>query len=125
MAKQTKMDFESETSKALRFHAYAESNHPQFLEEARRIARHCCYANLGMNLYQVPNTVTSDYVRIHMFVEVRIDGKNNIMGSVFKKGFVRVGFVSSKAEGSHGTIRRLWTMPQYEISVRKFMAAAA
>jgi len=123
MGSQTSFDFETEAQKAQKYLGWVETNMEALLDEARRIARHHCHnPELGKMKYGVPHTVTSDHVRDKMFIEPRVDGKNNWMGTVFRKGFVRVGFVSSKAEGSHGTIRRLWTLPKYFDYVKRFQA---
>jgi len=101
---------------------FFELTNPEFLEEARRGARHCCHnPMLGRNYYGIPHTVTADFVRSHMQITTGAPNKNNLMGSVFRKGFVRVGYVASKAEGHHACMIGLWTLPKYEKVVRDFI----
>jgi len=103
-----------------------EQSNPEFLEEARRLARHCCHnPMLGRNLYGIPHTVTADYVRSQMQIKTGKPNKNNVMGSIFRKGFVRVGYIASKAERHHACMIGLWTLPKYEKVVREFIKGAA
>jgi hypothetical protein len=87
-----------------------EERHPDFINEARKLARWFCYSNQGFKAHGVPNTVTADDVRDMMMVNTRKDTDNNTMGSIFRKGFKRVGFTQSKAEGGHGRVIGLWSV---------------
>lgn len=117
---QTTLNLETESEKKANILNNLENNHPAFLEEARRIARHCCHANLGLRLWNTPHTVNSDYIREQMYIERVPDDRHKVMGSVFRKGFIRVGFMSSGAEGSHGRVIGLWTIEKYIEVVRKY-----
>ncbi len=83
-----------------------------WLKEARKQARHFCYANKGYPKYNLPNCITSDDARELMNIKNSgIKYSNNVMGAVFRDGrFKRVGYYQSKANGSHGNIIAIWQL---------------
>ena len=107
---QTTLDFSmSEAQKKAFVLDAIENNFPKFLETVRKWARHYCYSNQGFMTYKVTNCVTADDVRKHFEIPTKANGDNNIMGSVFRKGFTKTGqFYSSKTEGSHGRPIVIW-----------------
>lgn len=99
------------------------------LEVERRAiaARHLCHDwSAGLKRYGVRHAVSMDMVRDHLGIEKavrksRYSYANNINGFVFhnnngKEGekFVKLGYIKSKAEGSHGNMILLWTLAKYE-----------
>lgn len=112
---------ESESEKKKRIMDWLEKKDPRFIEEARRIARHCCHKwTLGFHRWGLPRTVCADYIREEMYIERVPDDRHKVMGSIFKTGFVRVGFINSQAKGSHNRMIGLWTLPEYLEEIKNF-----
>jgi len=110
MTAQTSLKFEeTETEKKTRVLSYIEDNYKYFLVEVRKYARWFCYKNRGYPKYGIRNSVTANDIREYFEIEKQIDGSNNIMGQVFRVGWDRVGWYSSKQPGSHGTVIGIWT----------------
>ncbi|MEA3346947.1 MAG: hypothetical protein U9Q21_02520 [Candidatus Auribacterota bacterium] len=98
---------------------------PEFYEEARRVARHCCHNYIiGWNRWGLPHTVCIDYIREQMLIAPappHNPGRNKILGGVFSKGagFCRVEMVASQSKGCHNRSITLWTLPEYLPAIRK------
>lgn len=98
------------------------------LEEMRKAIRHLMHSNPNGTRNGVPYTATSDDLRAYLHIQREqrkgrdhwFTAKNNLIGAAFK-GFVRVGTIASKAEGSHGNEIKLWTLKQYENAARSFL----
>lgn len=91
-----------------------EKRSPEFVTEARNLARHFCLdRERGMRLYGVPYTVTADDLWEYMDFERNCTGNNRIMGSVFRKGFVRIGNRQSRIKGHHAYEIKLWTIAEH------------
>lgn len=90
-----------------------EKRSPEFVTEARTLARFFCTDHdRGMRLYGVPYTVTADDLWEFMDFERNCTGNNRIMGAVFRKGFIRVGNRQSRIKGHHAYEIKLWTIPE-------------
>jgi len=98
------------------------------LEEMRKAIRHLMHSNPNGIRNGVPYTATSDDLRKYMSIAKEgrknrdrwFTARNNLIGAAFK-GFVRVGTVASSADGSHGREIKLWTLKNYEQSVKSFL----
>ena len=79
-------------------------------------------------MHGVPHTVCTDDVNQELQIAVRKKHwkngtANNLNGSIFLcEGWVKVGSVKSKREGSHQNELKLWTLSQYEKVVLNFQA---
>ena len=91
---------------------FFEENNISFLEKCRKAARHICYSNKGFVKYKEPGCVTIDDVREAMGLETQNDSSNKILGAVFRKGFKKIGYYTSKVPGSHGRDVGLWQMKE-------------
>ena len=98
------------------------------LEEMRKAIRHLMHSNPNGTRNGVPYTATSDDLRAYLNIQREqrkgryrwFTSRNNLIGNAFT-GFVKVGGVAAKSEGTHGREIKLWTLKQYENSVRSFL----
>ena len=91
-----------------------EKRSPEFVTEARTLARFFCTDHdRGMRLYGVPHTVTADDLWEFMDFECNCTGNNRVMGAVFRKGFCRVGGRNSRVKGHHDYEIKLWTVQEF------------
>ena len=91
----------------------AETSAPD-MDEMRKWARFYVYSNQSMRDIGIPNVVFADAVRKEFKIRTLAGPGNAFMGSVFRKHFVWTGeFLSSKTEGSHARLVKLWTLPSF------------
>ena len=100
------------------------------LEEMRKAIRHLMHSNPNGSRNGVPYTATSDDLRAYLNIQREqrkgrdrwFTSRNNIIGAAFR-GFVRVKEITmyAKSDGTHGREIKLWTLKQYENSVKSFL----
>ena len=98
------------------------------LDNLQKAIRHLIYSNPNGVRNGVPFTVTSDDLRKYLSIprEGRknrdrwFTARNNLIGAAFR-GFVRVGDKMATVDGSHGRRIGLWTLKQYENTVKSFL----
>lgn len=111
---QEQLDLFAEQDKKKAVLELLEKRSPEFVSEARTLARFFCLdRDRGMRLYGVPYTVTADDLWEYMDFERNCTGNNRIMGAVFRNGFYRVGNRQSRIKGHHAYEIKLWTIQEH------------
>lgn len=103
------------------------------IDRLRRSIRHLCHSNTKGQRNNVPHSVTSDDLREYEGITREHRAKrgrwfvarNAIIGAAFHYSeLVNIGTLRSKAEGRHSSKITLWTLRQYENSVKSFVEAS-
>jgi len=109
------MDLFSEVDKRQEILEAFVNDHPKYIELCRTAARRFAHLNYYGKVHGFPCSVCMDDVREALGIQTikatdyTCNPKaNNINGSVFRSGFVKVGKVPSKKEGGHGSEIKLW-----------------
>lgn len=99
------------------------ANKPDAAGRVRKFARHLCHRNIGLAIYDIPNTFTTDDLRERLPMEVLdLIGDNRFFGAVVgnRKEFIPVGWKTTRMPGNHGRQIRIFTIPDYLEVVRNY-----
>ena len=85
-------------------------------ERARKLARHLCHRNIGMAIYNIPHTFSTDDLRERLPLEALAQiTDNRFFGGLVssRQSFIPVCEKKSRIPGQEGRRIKIFTIPEY------------
>ena len=82
--------------------------------DALSFALDFCLKNYGYGAYGRNNCVSADNLRRALGISKAKGKENSYMGTIFRVGFQKVGYMPSQTEGSHARIVAIWQLTRPE-----------
>jgi len=94
-------------------------------ERTRKLARHLCHRNIGMAIYNIPHTFSTDDLQERLPLEVlaEIPDKRFFGGLVSRpQDFIKVSEKASRLPGQEGRRIKIFTIPEYLEVVENYLS---